>query len=306
LLHNANKKQKAVSAAVEVHHFTEVIDAKQFPALAAKNAFLTSDKDIKAVRWELVKLLKQAKSADLPQVLHCNDGTTSLVEVPCSTKQSDFKQQAQKSRWVQRILKSARRCKKEDLLVNEHDAENDEVACTDDDAARWLTTHLLGDCCLSEFVESSQALDMTIHKGKMNAEHACAMWSDAGVGMAAQRIIMKHFISFFGCKFAVPEASINKLAADSVLPIVGGTECVDHMLDCWCNNLAGLLTGQIGSEHNNQPAGFSHAASVGFVIGADHDRLLEPEEVIMLDAEEMEQLGRWRHIIIITITNCPI
>jgi hypothetical protein len=53
LVHDVCKKQKAVSAAVEVNHFTEVIDAKQFPTLAAKNICLTSDKkDIKAVMRE--------------------------------------------------------------------------------------------------------------------------------------------------------------------------------------------------------------------------------------------------------------
>jgi hypothetical protein len=95
------------------------------------------------------------------------------------------------------------------------------------------------------------------------------MWSDAGVGVAAQRIIMKYFISFFGYKFTVPEASINKLAADSVPTIVGTIEYMDHMLDYWYKDLVGLLTVKIGSEHSNQPAGFSHA-SVDFVIGADH------------------------------------
>jgi hypothetical protein len=270
LVHDVCKKQKAVSAAVEVNHFTEVIDAKQFPTLAAKNICLTSDKDIKAVMRELVKFSKQVKSVDLLQVLHHSDATTSLVEVLCSSKQSGFKQRARKSRWVQRILKSVRRCKNQDLVVDEHDddAENDETACTDDDATRWLITYL-GDCHPSEFVKSAQALDMPIHKGKMDAECACAMWSDAGVGVAAQRITMKYFISFFGYKFTVPEASINKLAADSVPPIVGAMEHMDHMLDCWCKDLVGLLTVKIGSEHSNQPAGFSHA-SVDFVIGADH------------------------------------
>jgi hypothetical protein len=195
LLHDIDKKQKAVSAAVKVHHFAEAIDAKQFPALAAKNACLTSDKDIKAVMRELVKLFKQVKSTDLPQVLRCNDATTSLVEVPCSSKQSGFKQMARKSRWVQQILKSARRRhKNKDLLVDKHDdAENDEIACTDDDAARWLMTHL-GDHHPSEFVKSAQALDTPIHKGEMDAWCACAMWSDAGVGVAAQQITMKWFL----------------------------------------------------------------------------------------------------------------
>jgi hypothetical protein len=58
LVHDGRKKQKVVSAAVEVNHFAEVIDAKQFPTLAAKNTCLTSDKDIKAVLRELAKLSK--------------------------------------------------------------------------------------------------------------------------------------------------------------------------------------------------------------------------------------------------------
>jgi hypothetical protein len=70
---------------------------------------------------ELLKLSKQVKSVDLLQVLHHNDATTSLVEVPCSSKQSGFKRRARKSRWVQRILKSVRRHKNKDLLVDEHD-----------------------------------------------------------------------------------------------------------------------------------------------------------------------------------------
>ena len=32
-----------------------------------------------------------------------------------------------------------------------------------------------------------------------------------GVGVAAQRIVMKYFITFFGYRFAVPEVPINNL-----------------------------------------------------------------------------------------------
>jgi hypothetical protein len=132
--------------------------------------------------------------------------------------------------------KNSKKCKK---LVDEHDddAENDETACTDDDAARWLIT-CLGDCCPSEFVKSAQALDVPIHKGKMDAECACAMWSDAGVGVETQQITMKHFISFFGCKFTVLEASINKLAADSAQFL-----CRFSTACRWCNRAHGPHAG---------------------------------------------------------------
>jgi hypothetical protein len=44
---------------------------------------------------------------------------------------------------------------------------------------------------------------------------------------------------------------------------------MDQTLDCWHKDLAVRLTGQIGREHHNQPAGFSHGHVV-IVIGADH------------------------------------
>ncbi len=62
---------------------------------------------------------------------------------------------------------------------------------------------------------------MPIHQGKMDAVYTTAMWSDAGVGVAAQRVVNKYFIDFFGYKFTVPEAMINQLAVASVTPLVG-------------------------------------------------------------------------------------
>ena len=126
----------------------------------------------------------------------------------------------------------------------------------------------LGGCYPKEFVKPTQALDMPIHQGKMDAEYTTAMWSDAGVGVAAQRIMMKHFIDFFGYKFTVAEALITQLAVDSVPPVVGTVQYMDRTLDYWYKDLEGLLVGQIAKEHINQPA-FSYA-SVDFVIGADH------------------------------------
>jgi hypothetical protein len=87
--------------------------------------------------------------------------------------------------------------------------------------------------------------------------------------VAVQRIMMKHFIGCFGCKFTVPEASINKLAVDLVPPIVGAIEPMDNALNCWCKDLVGLVCGQIAGEHKNRPAGFS-CLLVDLVIGADH------------------------------------
>lgn len=89
---------------------------------------------------------------------------------------------------------------------------------------------------------------MPIHNGKMDAKYACSMWSDYGAGVAAQRIVMKYFMNIFGYKFTDPKVAINRLAVDSVPPIVGKIEYMDHMLDYWYKDLVGLLTSQIGKE----------------------------------------------------------
>jgi hypothetical protein len=181
------KEQEAVSAAVQVQFFEEKVEPHEYPILFAKNIGLSSDEDITPVLREIVKLSKRIKSADVLKVLHCNDSTTSLVEIPCSAKQSGFKERARRSGWVHRVLESVRQHKKEDLLVDDrNDNDDDEIACTNDDAARWLITYL-GDFFPKEFVKSAQASHMPVHQGKMNAEHTATMWSDAGVGVATQR-----------------------------------------------------------------------------------------------------------------------
>jgi hypothetical protein len=100
------KKQNAVSPAIEaqVQIFEEAVDPLKHPNLASEQTSVQSDKDIMPTLCEIVKLAKVAKSTDLLKVLHGNGRTTSLAVVPCSAKQSGFKQQARKSRWVHRIL----------------------------------------------------------------------------------------------------------------------------------------------------------------------------------------------------------
>jgi hypothetical protein len=84
-----------------------------------------------------------------------------------------------------------------------------------------------------EFVKSAQALDIPIHQGKMDAEYITAMWSDAGVGVTAQKNMMKYFIRFLGHKFTAAEVLITQLAVDLVPPVVGTVQCMDPTLDYW-------------------------------------------------------------------------
>jgi hypothetical protein len=199
-----------------VQPFSIIIYPKEFPTLASKQICLQTDKDITPVLRDILKLAKKVKSSgvDLLKVLHYNDTTTSFVEVPCSARQSGFKRQARRSRWIHRILQNVRKYKEEELVADV-EREEDKFAYTDDDAARWLITYL-SESYPGEFVKSAQALDMPIHQGKIDMEYTTVAWSDAGVGVVAQRIIMKYFIDYFGYKFTPAKASINKLTVASV------------------------------------------------------------------------------------------
>jgi hypothetical protein len=172
------KKKKAVSVAVDVITFAEHINPKDYPTLHSKHICLQTDTKITAVLRDILKLSKKVKSVDLVKVLHYNDSTTSLVEVPCSAKQSGFKKQARRSRWVHQILQCVRRYSKLELLDGIEreggDDDDDEFAFTDDDAARWLITYL-GECFPSEFVKS----DLTpehITKAREYAKKALEVW----------------------------------------------------------------------------------------------------------------------------------
>jgi hypothetical protein len=89
-----SKEEKAVSAAVAVNCFEKLIEPKDYPTLDSKGICLKTERDIKAVLKDIMKLAKKVKSIDLLKVLNYNDSTTSLVEVPCSARWSGFKKQA--------------------------------------------------------------------------------------------------------------------------------------------------------------------------------------------------------------------
>jgi hypothetical protein len=69
----------------------------------------------------------------------------------------------------------------------------------------WLTLAIIVLKSLSSWLRHQTCL--LLHQGKMDAEHATVMWSDADVGMTAQHVIMQHLVGFFGNKFIVPEAA---------------------------------------------------------------------------------------------------
>jgi hypothetical protein len=275
------KIEEAVSAALLVETFSENnVLPSNYPFLAdlqdsrGRKICLKRNKDIQKLLREIVKMSLQVRLVDLLKVANSNDVTTSLVEVPCSAKQSGFKKQSQRLGWVKRILYNVRKYKEKELPMDAADGDeyddndNDErAAYTNVDTARWLMTYL-GECYPAEFLKSAQALDMPIHQGEMDAEYTLAMWMDASIGVAAQRIIMKYFIAFFGYKFTVPKGNINKLAGRSIPPVVCTVEYKELSLDWWYKDLVDLLVGQIESEHaSNQSFTYD---SVDLLVGADH------------------------------------
>jgi hypothetical protein len=183
---DGQKKQKSVSVTHE-NVFDEHINPKDYPTLQAKQISVESDKasHCGSPSWHHQTIKEgevswHTQSCELQW--YYNDATTSLVKVPCCyAKQSGFKQQARRTRWVHWILQSVRRYNAEDVVdgVGKEKKEVDEeFAYSDDNAARWLLMTYLGECYPSEFVKyvvcASITLDMPIHQGKIHAEYTTA------------------------------------------------------------------------------------------------------------------------------------
>jgi hypothetical protein len=89
-------KQIEAAAHKHEHMKQEIVDwgILNGPTLANKHLAQVSgesNKDIAVVLHDIIKLSKKVKSVDILQVVNYNDATTSIVEVPCSAKQSGFK-----------------------------------------------------------------------------------------------------------------------------------------------------------------------------------------------------------------------
>jgi hypothetical protein len=91
------KKRKAVSDAVEVKCFEEVVDVKTFPTLVSKGICLTSDVDVTPVLRDLVKLSKTVKSVDAESPAF-NGAPQSLSLKSLFDKDVGFKK-ARRSQW---------------------------------------------------------------------------------------------------------------------------------------------------------------------------------------------------------------
>ena len=103
--------EEAVSAALRVETFSENnVLPSNYPFLAdlqdsrGRQIGWKTNKDIQKLLREIVKMSPQVKSVEILKVVNSNNVTTSLVEVPCSSKQSGFKVQSRRSGWVKQRL----------------------------------------------------------------------------------------------------------------------------------------------------------------------------------------------------------
>jgi paraquat-inducible protein B len=154
------KIEEAASAALRVETFSENnVLPSNYPFLAdlqdsrGQQICLKMNNDIQKLLREIMKMSRQVRSVNLLKVVNSNDVTTSLVEVPCSAKQSGFKKQSRRLGWVKQILYNVRKNKEKELPMDAADGDeyddnnNDERAYTNADTARWLMTYL-GDAIL--------------------------------------------------------------------------------------------------------------------------------------------------------------
>jgi hypothetical protein len=151
------------------------------------------------------------------------------------------------SRWVHQILQCIRRYKSE-LADDERedDSNGDAFTYKDDAVTRWLITSFVtwGNHTLASLSSGCKHYKCPSTKAKWMWS-ITAMWSDAGVGVVGQVIIMKYFIEIFGYKFTVAESSlITQLAVDSV-PLVAGTVAYSSLEYCSWTRLLTIATGTI-------------------------------------------------------------
>jgi hypothetical protein len=149
----------------------------------------------------------------------------------------------------------------------DNNEEDDEVAASRDDAARWIMTYL-GMKFPTEFVKAASEIGMPIHGKKMSAERAFAMWSDANINTTQQRIVNQHFAAFFGHRFTVPECEIRKLGLSFVEPKTATVEHENSKLTFSYGDLDTVIEKHVADklQHNKE---FKYD-KIDVVVGGDY------------------------------------
>lgn len=151
------------------------------------------------------------------------------------------------------ILASKGKSKLHASIINIDDVEVEDDYDNNHHVAWWVLTYL-GKEYKWEFVMAAQNLSMPIHKTRMPAEHAAAMWDDTGVGVgvSSQWVVMKNFHDFFGYWFMVKETELSKLSSGTIPPTTLTYEDNQKIkYDYWYKELDQVPATKIAYEHSN-------------------------------------------------------
>ena len=193
---------------------SDELNNNDFPVMIQHGIDCHDVQTVHALLRELSKLNDSVSSRKLFTYDQSNGKHTSMVRVPTSTKYQWFVRNAPS--WLPNVL---------DAVCPETDEENkgngdevdDRLGYGRKDAARWLLTYL-GAKWPTEFAQAGGEIGMPVSAKTMGAYRAFAMWGDANITLAQQRIILRHLRQFFGQRIAVPESKIRELSAGVVNP----------------------------------------------------------------------------------------
>ena len=157
---------------------------------------------IKALLAEIMLVVGENNSVDFT---FPNSKPGRVILVPQTSTMDTFLRYAKK-KWIDKIL--------------EHIAGKSGSL---GDAAEWLSVYL-GKCYESNFLIAANTLGMPLVT-RMDEITAAAMWTDANVSLAQQRILSKYIRHTFENSVIIPEATQQAIVGDvttaAILPIFG-------------------------------------------------------------------------------------
>ena len=146
-------------------------DVAQYPTLH-QFAIPLVNKLIHALLRDIVALQDKYSVLSLLTFPAFNGKPCTLVKPICSSSYKLFKQNAQRSKWMESLLSS--------------NSNNQE------EATKWIM-HFLGKKYENKFNEVAIHLGLLLPSKVMDAEAACAMWEEANLPCKSQRVILRNF-----------------------------------------------------------------------------------------------------------------
>jgi hypothetical protein len=268
-------KEAARDAAVATREILEDINPDDYPVLKQLNIGLTNDRQLQPLLRDIYKLQKKVKSVDLFQFSAYNDKQQNYVVVPTSGCLKQFKANASKTKWVDKMLDAVVNPMLQEYHDNneEEDSEDEEIQAGTgkENVAQWVTIYL-GLRYPDAFVQAAESLGMPIRSSKMDRYSAFAMWREANISIRAQRTIHRHFSKFFGWRFTVSEKEINEIALEAtpVDPISETFEMDNQRFHYWWKRPNDVATNALVRHLRDTDVDPTVFDAVDIVVGFDH------------------------------------